>query len=434
MKQLFTTIIAVTGAFFILHLESNAQGVGINESSNPPHPSAGLDVDFTDRGTLITRLTTLQRDAIVSPAEGLQIFNLSSKCFEFFANGVWQAGICSCSTPSAPTEGTHTRTGVDITWSWDAVSGADGYKYNTVNEYASAIDNGTSTSYVQAGLDCSTAYSLFVWAYQAECKSVAVELTQTTASFHASGGVVSMVGGDIVHTFTTSGTFSTCGSTNAQVLVVGGGGSGSRGGGGAGGYIYEASFLLTEQIYTVAVGAGGVSNTDGENSEFSTLTAIGGGHGGVAGQDGFPGGSGGGAGANNTSSKVGGSGTAGQGFGGGNSTNTSPRGGGGGGGANGAGGNSNGSPGGNGGAGLPSAISGSTVYYAGGGGGGSFTCCATPGSGGIGGGGNGCATESCTTNNAVNGTGGGGGGCVGGCNGGGGNGGSGIVIIRYPAP
>jgi len=58
--------------------------VGINSSGQPPHNSAGLDVDFIDRGLLPPRLTTAQRDAVASPSPGLQIFNTDNKCMEYF--------------------------------------------------------------------------------------------------------------------------------------------------------------------------------------------------------------------------------------------------------------------------------------------------------------------------------------------------------------
>src|ERR1041385_5977583 len=63
----------------------NAQGVGINPSGNPADPSAILDASSTTKGQLLPRMTTTQRNAITSPAEGLQIFNITTKCFEFYA-------------------------------------------------------------------------------------------------------------------------------------------------------------------------------------------------------------------------------------------------------------------------------------------------------------------------------------------------------------
>lgn len=75
----------------------HAQGVTIG-SSNPPHPAAGLDLDFSNKGLLLPRLTTVLRNAIQNPPAGLQIYNIDSDCIEFyFATGGWKAIHCGCS-------------------------------------------------------------------------------------------------------------------------------------------------------------------------------------------------------------------------------------------------------------------------------------------------------------------------------------------------
>jgi len=85
-------------------------------------------------------------------------------------------------TPSAPTAGTHVPGETEIEWNWNTVSDADGYAYNTTNDYSTATNNGTSTSYTQTGLDCETSYTLYVWAYNNDCgESDALELTETTS-------------------------------------------------------------------------------------------------------------------------------------------------------------------------------------------------------------------------------------------------------------
>jgi hypothetical protein len=64
-------------------------------------PSARLAVNSTTQGVLIPRMTSTQRDAITSPAVGLQIFNTTTSCVEYFdtfwgwmpvnANSQWYA-------------------------------------------------------------------------------------------------------------------------------------------------------------------------------------------------------------------------------------------------------------------------------------------------------------------------------------------------------
>lgn len=80
-------------------LSAWSQGIGINETGTAPDSSAGLDVDFTNKGFLPPRMTTVQRDAIQNPAEGLHIYNLTTKCVEVFYGTFWQSMHCGCSIP-----------------------------------------------------------------------------------------------------------------------------------------------------------------------------------------------------------------------------------------------------------------------------------------------------------------------------------------------
>lgn len=279
---------------------------------------------------------------------------------------------------------------------------------------------------------------------------------------YAAGGTITCCNGYKIHTFTSSGNFQVFkGGTGFEYLVIGGGGGGGQGnfssavagggGGGAGGWRCCGPVCVPACGFTVTVGLGGASNTNGQSSSFYDLTSAGGGAGGQIGVFsrgvcGSAGGNGGGAGGSNCfATPNNGAGNTpstspAQGFAGGCAINANTNGtaaGGGGGGAGQTGGNATCQPGpfsfaGNGGDGKISSISGSPVYYAGGGGGGGSDS-SSVGCGGLGGGG--CGTQ--TSGNGFSGTpntgGGGGGGvgpttgcCLGGC------GGSGIVIIRYP--
>lgn len=103
----------------------------------------------------------------------------------------------------------------------------------------------------------------------------------------ALGGTVTISGGYVIHTFTSSGTFQpTTRLNNVDYLVVAGGGGGplNQGGGGAGGGAgglrstvtatggggsVESALSLTAQAYTVTVGAGGAVGTVGKGSNGS---------------------------------------------------------------------------------------------------------------------------------------------------------------------
>jgi uncharacterized protein (TIGR02145 family) len=54
-----------------------------------------LDVSSTTKGLLLPRLSTIQRDAIALPAVGLTIYNITTKCLNFFTASGWNE---SCGT------------------------------------------------------------------------------------------------------------------------------------------------------------------------------------------------------------------------------------------------------------------------------------------------------------------------------------------------
>lgn len=313
---------------------------------------------------------------------------------------------------------------------------------------------------------------------------------------------------DQIYNTTQVGWTCPAGVTSVELLVVAGGGGGGMdmgGGGGAGGVVYNPAYPVNPtSFYTVQVGQGGtgaprgtdedglgtapvtgnitdnpnigsswgvasqgtnrhqysINATNGTNSTFGSVTAIGGGYGGSSvrtyTQGGTPtgGGSGGGSSGynNDGGTRPGGSGVAAQGTSGG-AMGTSYYSGGGGGAGGAGGGTSLGSSRSNGGPGLPFSILGPHYYWGGGGGGSGYSN--GGGNGGIGGGGAGSVYSTQGGGGGINsGQDGGGGGIntwantpggnggrnTGGGGGGGahysgrnqgGNGGSGFVAIRY---
>jgi hypothetical protein len=57
-----------------------------------PDPSAVLELKSTTRGFLPPSLTTVQRDAIISPKVGLMIYNTSRRCLEWYNGMFWYNG------------------------------------------------------------------------------------------------------------------------------------------------------------------------------------------------------------------------------------------------------------------------------------------------------------------------------------------------------
>jgi hypothetical protein len=88
MKTQFFLVVAV----FLMFLNDRnfAQGVAINTDNSGPDASAMLDVKSTTKGLLIPSMTTTQRNAIVSPAEGLIVYNTSTNAINQRQNGAWR--------------------------------------------------------------------------------------------------------------------------------------------------------------------------------------------------------------------------------------------------------------------------------------------------------------------------------------------------------
>jgi hypothetical protein len=124
---------------------------------------------------------------------------------------------------------------------------------------------------------------------------VRYQIGQLTATAKATGGLISYYGGKTIHTFTSSGTFTTPGTFNETVeyVVIGGGGAGGQqggnddghGGGAAGSYRTGTTPISTPQTITVQVGSGAANSPHpagtGTASFFGPpITAPGGGSGG----------------------------------------------------------------------------------------------------------------------------------------------------------
>ncbi len=83
-----TRILSLAVFLYVSHA-SFAQ-IGINPGSDPPAASAGVDVNFTDKGFLQPRLTAGEISAISNPAVGLMVFNLSSGKPVYFDGVSWR--------------------------------------------------------------------------------------------------------------------------------------------------------------------------------------------------------------------------------------------------------------------------------------------------------------------------------------------------------
>lgn len=155
--------------FLSITLRISAQ-VGINSDGSQPDPSAGLDVKFTNKGLLPPRMSYNQLNAIVNPASGLTVF--CDDCglngggaMAMFINGAWYLFNTICLNPKNPIAGVHVSSFNQIIWNWMPTIGANGYKWNIINDYNSANDLGLVTTTTETGLLCNLSYTRYLWAY-----------------------------------------------------------------------------------------------------------------------------------------------------------------------------------------------------------------------------------------------------------------------------
>lgn len=193
--------------------------------------------------------------------------------------------------------------------------GANGVVYAGVGLWRGtpAAINAITVTSGTPNFEVGTTFSLY---------GIKAQVTPGTAK--ASGGTITYDNsGNVIHTFTSTGTFTPSQNLTCDYLVVAGGGGGGSsnsvgsrgaGGGGAGGYRYFTSQSFTATGYAVTIGGGGASNTQGVNSSVNSTSSTGGGKGGTSDEgganNGGAGGSGGGAG-EHPGSRNGGAGNAG---------------------------------------------------------------------------------------------------------------------------
>jgi hypothetical protein len=138
----------------------------------------------TDTITKVMLLTQLQRDSIPDPTMGMLVYNLDDQDLNFYNGTMWMgfAGSNSNFPPAAPVAGEHVATSYSITWNWDTIPNAAGFRWNSVNDYSSTIDLGLCNSKIDSALNCNDSQTRYIWAYNCFGNSHATTFTQATAN------------------------------------------------------------------------------------------------------------------------------------------------------------------------------------------------------------------------------------------------------------
>jgi hypothetical protein len=175
--------------FFVFALVTSLRAypqVSVNTDNSLPDNSAMIDVKSEARGFLLPRMTQAQRDAIATPAEGLMVLCtdcdlIDHKMISIYINGTWRLLTGYCTAPAAPAAAPQNASQTQIIWNWNAVSGATGYKWNTVNNPSTAADMWTDhLTKTETGLTCNMAYTRYAWAYNNCGYSTVLIMNQTT--------------------------------------------------------------------------------------------------------------------------------------------------------------------------------------------------------------------------------------------------------------
>ena len=75
---------------FLACITSITAQVAVTPDGSAPHASAMLDVKSTDKGILVPRMSSVQRTAVASPAQGLLVYDLTTESFWFYTGATWE--------------------------------------------------------------------------------------------------------------------------------------------------------------------------------------------------------------------------------------------------------------------------------------------------------------------------------------------------------
>src|SRR6476661_3547772 len=233
-----------------------AQTPGVGIGTTAPDASAALDVTSSSKGVLVPRMTELQRNAITSPAAGLQIYNTTFNKLNVWNGTAWTQVLSDKEVPNTTTVNqTFTYTG------------------------------GVQTYTVPANI-----YSLTVTVNGAQGGAAAGNVYAGGLGGRAVG-TIAVTPGEVLSIYVGGqGSIGTSGATVAG--GYNGGGTGAAGGGGGGGGasdVRQGGTALVNRVVTGA-GGGGAGAGGGGSGGASTAAGNGGSGGGTIGGTGGRGG------------------------------------------------------------------------------------------------------------------------------------------------
>lgn len=151
----------VLSFIFLLNIFINSSyisaQIGINTLN--PNGQAIIDIVALNKGVLLPRLSSSQRNLINTPAIGLTIYNIDSQSIEWFNGSIWYNPI---QIQMPPVISNITTTAVQATVAFSSVPNATSYK--CITQPGNIITSGTSSPIIIPNLQSNTAYTFSVFA------------------------------------------------------------------------------------------------------------------------------------------------------------------------------------------------------------------------------------------------------------------------------
>ncbi|MBI4645884.1 MAG: hypothetical protein HY738_04625 [Bacteroidia bacterium] len=216
----------VLGCLFLANI-TPAQNVGISTDGSDPDASAMLDVKSTSKGLLIPRMTTAQRTGILTPANGLFVYDITTSSFWYY-DGVWRellhsGRVWKLNGNAGTTPGTDLRIlsngniglGTASPNSLVHVYGTGAVPSLSANNQIFTIGNNV-TQELAIGADPNSPFSMWL-----QAKRQNSDGTSWPISLNPLGGYVG------VGTFSPSGKLNVVSDGTNPVMIIDGAGSGS---------------------------------------------------------------------------------------------------------------------------------------------------------------------------------------------------------------
>jgi hypothetical protein len=181
-------------------------------------PSAILNISSVTRGLLIPRMTTVQKNAIASPATGLQVYDTSTNSLEFYNGTAWQSAEPALGNP--PVSGyvlSSTSSGVR---SWVAATGGGGSAYVVTGVSTTYTETATSGTKIIKGNTSSGAFTITLPTAVGNTATIIIKKTAGTPSLTVDGAGTETIDGGLTAVINRVYESITLVSDNTNWLII----------------------------------------------------------------------------------------------------------------------------------------------------------------------------------------------------------------------